>query len=306
MRTKTADLVRITLKDLLDAYPRNPAVRLGLSAAFFLPALVFSRRLERFSRDIGVLGLREAARGLLGKFYLGVRVRGDGPPGEGGLLVLCNHPGVGDSLALLSALERRDARIVAGEREFFRALPELSDLLIPVPDDPGKRIGTLRAMARDLKAGRTVVLYPAGSIEPDPLLHPDEEPLKPWSSAAGLLVLLAAREGFRFSLKPVLVGGVLPPHAVGGPPSGAASAETAPTREVREKRAVGRIIGLAAARRDTIALAWGRTFPSEDFAGRSAGEITALIMAEAAGLLREEKNERGPWSHPSRETPRPG
>ncbi len=298
------DLLRISLKDLLDAYPSGRAVRLGLSVLFFLPALLFSGRMARFSRNIGKLGLQEAARRLLEEFYASVQVVGDGPPAEGGLLVLSNHPGVGDSLALLAALERSDVRIVAGERDFFRALPGLAGSLIPVPEDERKRIGVLRAMAGDLRAGRTVILYPAGRIEPDPLLHPDRYPLEEWSSAVGLLVLLAAREGFRFGIKPALVGGVLPGRLFEGRNSIPAAGGDEARRELMERRAVGRIIGLAAARRDSVTLAWGRTLMSDQFAGLSAAEITARVMEEASGLLRIGTSGPDPWSHPSRETTR--
>jgi hypothetical protein len=302
--TKRLELLRISLKDLLDAYPRRRALRLGLSILFCFPALAFSVRMARFSRNIGKLGLREAARRLLEEFYAGVRVCGNGPPAEGGLLVLSNHPGVGDSLALIAALERTDVRIVAGEREFFRALPGLASSLIPVPEDERKRIGVLRAVAGDLRAGRTVILYPAGRIEPDPLLHPERYPLEEWSSAVGLLVVLAAREGFRFGLKPALVGGVLPARLFEGrPPPPSAGGDEAGWK-LMERRAVGRIIGLAAARRDAVTLAWGRTLMSDRFAGLSAEEITARVMDEASGLLRTGTSGPGPWSHPSRETPR--
>lgn len=303
MTTRRLELLRISLKDMLDAYPENRALRLGLSILFFLPALSFAHRMARFSRNVGLRGLREASRLLLEEFYAGVRVSGNGPPAEGGLLVLSNHPGVGDSLALLAALERNDVRIVAAERDFFRALPGLADCLILVPEDERKRIGTLRAMAADLKAGRTVVLYPAGRIEPDPLLHPDRYPLEAWSAAVGLLVVLAAREGFSFDLKPALVGGVLPPRAVGRPAAAAAGRGDG-EEERRERRAVGRIIGLGAARRDAVTLAWGRTLGSDLFVGLGAPEITDRVRAEASGLLRRETSGPGPWSTPIPDTPR--
>ena len=268
-------LFTISLRDILSAYGHNPLVRGFLRLIFAIPALRFALFMAQCDREIPQRGLREASRKLLRRFYRGVTVLGEKPHREGGLLIVANHPGVGDSLALLSSLERDDIRLVAGEREFFFALPNLLPYLILVPEDPSKRTGVLRAMVDDLRQGKTVILYPAGEIEPDPFLHPDESFLKPWSSAIGLLVRLAQQGGFHFRIQPAISAQVLPPHVLG--PS---YAKKPALRNTLERKAVGKIIGLGRATSDSILLVWGPGISSQPLSGLSASAVTDKVMDE--------------------------
>mgnify|MGYP005848196295 FL=1 len=311
---KKASLIRlyqISLRDMLAAYPKNPIIRFILSLLFTVPALRFAYLLVRFNEDISRKGLQGAAQRLLREFYRGVSqyrespgaeraphespssagsaYENPGPAREGpqvfsqvssqvsskGLLILANHPGVGDSLALLSVLERQDIFLVAAEREFFYALPALIPYLILVPEDPAKRNGVVRAMLGALKAGATVVLYPAGEIEPDPMVHPESAMLKPWSTVIGLLVRLARHGVFDFSIDCAITANVLPPHVLGK-----GRAKNRADQEKREKRALGKIIGLGAAKQDQIILVWPYHLKAVDLPEASAEVLTSHIMDE--------------------------
>lgn len=275
---KKASLYRlftISLQDILSAYGPNPIVRGFLRLLFAIPALRFAHFMAQFDGHITQLGLCEASKRLLRRFYRGVTVHGEKPHQEGGLLIVANHPGMGDSLALLSSLERDDIRLVAGERKFFFALPNLLPYLILVPEDPSKRTGVLRAMVDDLKQGKTVILYPAGEIEPDPFLHPDESFLKPWSPAIGLLVRLAQQGGFHVTIQPAVSAQVLPPHVLGR-----RYVQRPALREKLERQAVGKIIGLGRAKADSIMLFWGPDISSQALSGLSASAVTDKVMDE--------------------------
>jgi hypothetical protein len=124
-------------------------------------------------------------------------------------MVVSNHPGVVDALVLFSALNRDDVRVVANERMFFKALPNLSQHLIAVATDPNRRIETLRRMDHSLRAGSALVLFAAGEIEPDPRYAPkDAGVLRRWSSVIGVMSRIAARTGAEFPVVSVLLSGV--------------------------------------------------------------------------------------------------
>ena len=55
-----------------------------------------------FDKKIFKYGLVEACRQLLHKYYSGVEVGNFNIPEKSGVLLLSNHPGVGDSTALIS------------------------------------------------------------------------------------------------------------------------------------------------------------------------------------------------------------
>jgi hypothetical protein len=129
----------------------------------------FSARLLAFDADIAARGLQAATRGLLehytasplpvctGQAYL---------PRTGPLLVTANHPGLTDALALLASMPRADVTIIAAERPLLAALPHLRPHLGIVNER--HRSAALRSTIRHLQAGRCVLLFPAGRIEPDP------------------------------------------------------------------------------------------------------------------------------------------
>jgi hypothetical protein len=285
MKGNFVRVLRISLRDLLESY--HPALRILAGTVFFLPVCVFALRLLRFDRDIGAAGLRAAAGRFFSRLYGGIREEGQPPSGAGGLLILCNHPGAGDSLALISRIPRGDLFPVVHDREFFRALPELYARTVPVPDDPKGRILSVREMARRLKEGGAVLLYPAGKIEPDPALPPEaggttaESAVSAyWTDAAGLLAVIAGREGFEFGILPVIVAGVIPEKALHSyVPWGVAD------RETQEKRAVGRIVGFGAARTATVTICWGQEESASQLRRRFAS--SRRIMDHLRGRAAE-------------------
>ena len=96
----------------------------------------------------------------------------DRVPREGPVLVVSNHPGLADAVALFATMPRDDLRVIAAERPFLSALPNTSRALIPVPDTPTGRPGAVRVAARHLRRGGAVITFPGGKIEPDPAVLP--------------------------------------------------------------------------------------------------------------------------------------
>jgi hypothetical protein len=74
-----------------------------------------------------------------------------------------------DTVALLACLASRpDLRVIALDRPFLQALPNVARHLIMVPDHEVGRMGVLRAGVKHLKQGGALLTFPGGEIEPDP------------------------------------------------------------------------------------------------------------------------------------------
>ena len=187
------DLVRaVGIGPLVDALP-------GIARLFDGPARALARRLEAF--DQGLDQAAPAARDLLASLGTRVSVRGELPLSRGPRLFVANHPGLGDVLALLTVLDSPDLRIVARDRRFLRALPNLCHRLILVSDRrPGE---VLSRVARHLDGGGAVLTFPAGRIEADPAwASPDS--WGTWSASTAFW----ARKIRGLQVQPCLVAGV--------------------------------------------------------------------------------------------------
>jgi len=114
-------------------------------------------------------------------------------PARGPLLVAANHPGLSDAVALLAALGRDDAWIVAANYPFLRALRLASRRFLFVSDDHTDRLSVLRRIISTLRRGETVVVFPAGGLELDPALSHvgARASLATWSRSIELLARLA-------------------------------------------------------------------------------------------------------------------
>lgn len=165
--------------------------------------------LARFDADLAIVGLGAAAQRLLRRFGASVDVEGGLPP-HGAVLVVTNHPGAYDSIAMMAAAGRDDVALIAAERTFLAAMPRFREHLVFVADAKesvrARAAGLRRALAW-LDAGHVLVQYGAGAIEPDVrFARPGEDALGAWSDGTGVLAAHAAKRGA--TIVPTLVSGV--------------------------------------------------------------------------------------------------
>lgn len=203
-------LTEATLDDLVAGFhlPSDAAVVRTLMRPL---ARRFATRIATFDDRVARAGLASGARSELPVFVRTLTTHGrDLVPAEGPLLIAANHPGVADALALTLALEARgDLKVVALDRPFLRALPGVASRLIWV--DPAHPAGTLRPAREHLRQGGALLTFPAGGIEPDPVVAPGAvESLARWSRSTDLLV----RQVPGLRVQPVAVGGVLSAKAL--------------------------------------------------------------------------------------------
>jgi hypothetical protein len=168
-------------------------VQRGLALPFYAASRTLGSTLAGLDDAIGTRGLPAAATQTLERF--GVALQKSGAElGQGPQLVLANHPGAYDALALMSALGREDLRILAADRSFLRALPRLSQHLLFVAERPGERAGALKRAVRHLRNGGALLHFPAGQIEPDADFEPAyAKLLRPWQPGVAALVAACAR-----------------------------------------------------------------------------------------------------------------
>ena len=136
-------------------------------------------------------------------------------PLEGPLLLVANHPGLCDAVALFAATPRPDLRVVAAERPFLDALPNTSRRLFTVPEaSAAGRFGLIRAAGKHLRGGGAILTFPGGRIEPDPGVLPGAaEALGRWSASVDLFARLVPG----LAVVPAVVSGVLSPTALRNP-----------------------------------------------------------------------------------------
>lgn len=178
---------------------------------------LFADNMASFNLELVTLGLAEASTALCRRY--GGRVVADGLehiPRSGPILLVSNHPGMFDTLGIYATLPRPDIRALARPQPLLGLMTSLAPNLLMLPDEGAGRAGGLRQVLQLLRADGALLIYPAGHLEPEPMLlgrhglkDAPNEPLIPWSSGVGTLVKLAVRQGIPLQVVPVALAGVL-------------------------------------------------------------------------------------------------
>ncbi len=193
MSQRLDSLTDINLDDLVGAFgwQYHAALRAMVRRLFRGVAKSFAREMLEFDDNAGEHGLAEAARRTERLHVLDVRVFGMERLPAGRFLALSNHPGMTDTLALFAALNRPDLRVIALDRPFLMSLPNISEHLFYLPDQPGERVRVVRQVARYLRSGGALLTFPAGHNEPDPDVYAGAvDSLRSWVDSAGAFVRL--------------------------------------------------------------------------------------------------------------------
>lgn len=211
-----ADLRASALDDLL----RGLGITHALSRRVLGPPLAwFARRFAgemlEMDRLVGEQGFGAAADYLLGRFAGCVTVEGaEHVPADGPLLVVANHCGTVDIVCLWHLLRHHsDVKIIALDRPILRAVPHLASRLIYVNGD--RRV--LDEAAAHLAGGGTLITFPAGAIEPDPMLRPADAvaSLERWHPSTRALLKRVPD----LAVLPVAIGGVISTRWLRRPPA---------------------------------------------------------------------------------------
>ncbi len=160
-------------------------------AALVKPA---ARRLAELAAEfedrVQAYGLPVASQWILPRFIRSIDVAGqESIPTEGPLLVAANHPGMIDGLIIAAQIPRPDLKIVLADLPFFTSLHVLKERLIYVSRDTYQRLTPVRAAIRHLRSGGAVLLFPGGTIEPDPAVLPGmDRAVERWSNSVNIIL----------------------------------------------------------------------------------------------------------------------
>jgi hypothetical protein len=208
MPSNVETLTQINLDDLISSFgwQNRPFLARLVRRTLVAPPQAFAHQMVEFDCAIPAHGLVQASRLAIRNFVNDIRVFGrDRIPGSG-FLALSNHPGMTDTLSLFIALNRPDLRIIALDRPFLNALPNMSKQLAYVTDDQSSRIRMVRQLSTHLRNGGAVLTFPAGHIEPDPdIQNGAVESLCDWTDSVGVFARMAPEA----AILPVLVRGVV-------------------------------------------------------------------------------------------------
>lgn len=140
---------------------------------------------------------------------LGVEVQVQGRsnvPVEGPTVILANHPGAYDSMAIGSLLPRRDLKAIVAKTRFYQVLPHIHPELLYASDDQGDKLLVIKRAVEHLKRGGSLLQFGSGLIEPDPATHPvGAEVFEKWSPSIEILL----RKVPETQVVPTIASGVL-------------------------------------------------------------------------------------------------
>lgn len=210
MPSQLDTLTQINLDDLVSSFgwQGNPFLAALVRRGFVRPARKFARQMVEFDNLVGQTSLAEASRTIVQRLYVqDVCVHGrEHIPPTGPALFLSNHPGMADTISLFAAINRTDLKIIALHRPFLVSLTNVTRDLFYISDDASERMRAVRGASAHLRNGGSALTFPAGSIEPDPLVYPGAfDSLTKWTDSAGVFLRLARD----LRIVPVLVSGVI-------------------------------------------------------------------------------------------------
>jgi hypothetical protein len=209
-------LTSINLDDLVSSFgwQQRPLLARLLRKLFLKPARTLAKYVAEFDNAVEEQGLVDASRQIAKHFVKDIRVFGLDLIPDSAFLALSNHPGMTDTVSIFCALNIPQLKIIALDRPFLIALPNMSKQLFFVKDDPTSRMALIRQVSGYLRSGGSALTFPAGEIEPDPQVYPGAtESLQSWTDSVGIFIRMAPEA----AILPMLVRNVIWDKAANSP-----------------------------------------------------------------------------------------
>lgn len=182
---------RIT-QEILAAFglPRNSRILSLFEKIFQNPIRRFSHIAAIFDDEAARSGLNGGAQKALPYFPLEITSWGkESIPSCGPVLILSNHPGAYDSLALVSCIPRADLKLLVSDIPFSRALENARKNFIYVNFTSTGGFQALMTTMQTLRNGNAILTFPRGEVEPDPEFMPGASgTINQWSDSIRILI----------------------------------------------------------------------------------------------------------------------
>lgn len=280
-----AELSRTLQQEIWKALGLSPDTRLQhlFRPVIGPPVRRFAQLAADFDRTVAESGFLEAIRGVLPRFVSGLEVAGQSHlPTSGPLLVVANHPGGADALAVAASLPRNDLKLVVSALPFIRELPNSARHLIYTARlDTHQRMEVVRSAIRHLREGGALLIFPRGVVEPDPEVLPGaSESLADWSPSLGII----ARSVPQLEIVTAIVSGVLSRTSLRNPIAKL-------RKEPRERQKLAEILQLIQQmlfpRRMVVnaRLSFGSPLSAAELYDQDARSITQQVVDRARKLL---------------------
>lgn len=208
---QVADLRQSILDDIFKDFvdPRKKWVRSLLEPLVWFSAHRFAGLAANLDNNITLFGLRQALREFVAPFVRDVKIDGsENIPQDGPLLIVSNHPGAIDGIAIGASLPRDDLNVMATGFPLLKRLPSASQRIIFIDPHAPTNLTGVRSTISHLEAGGAVLIFPSGRVEPDPAILPNaRQALKNWSPSIELFL----RKVPETQVLVTIVSGVLSP-----------------------------------------------------------------------------------------------
>lgn len=169
---------------------RRGALRRAFGWLFALPTRRFARIMADVDAAVGVGGPPAGCQTMLDALGVKTAVMGiENIPKTGPAIILANHPGAYDSMAIGSVIPRTDLKAIVGRTRLYQVLPNIHPKVIYASEIRSENMTTLRQAVLHLKQGGSLLQFGSGLIEPDPALQPlDDSVFKRWSPSIELFM----------------------------------------------------------------------------------------------------------------------
>jgi len=189
--------------------------RRSLGWMFGWPTKIFARHLAEADEAVAEGGAPAGCRKVLDLLSVQPQVMGQwNIPMDGPTIILSNHPGAYDSMAIGSQILRKDLKAVVSLTQLYQRLPNIHKALFFVGDEGADRMVTVRDVVAHLNQGWSLLQFGSGLIEPDPATHPiTDEVFDKWSPSLEIFL----RKAPDTKVVPTIASGVLLPRFLSHP-----------------------------------------------------------------------------------------
>lgn len=169
---------------------RTGFLRKALGWFFYLPTYRFARMMAEVDRATEYGGLPAGSQRMNTFLKVHTSIKGDeNIPLIGPAIILSNHPGAYDSIALGACVNRLDLKVIVSETGFYRTLPHIQPHLIMVSLDASQTMLALRQAIDHLQQGGILLQFGSGLIEPDPAIRPvGDDVFAKWSRSLEIML----------------------------------------------------------------------------------------------------------------------
>ena len=186
---------------------RRGFLRQTLGWLFALPTQRFAHYMAAVDGALAEGGPPAGCRVMMDALNVDIQSKGrEYIPTTGPAMLLANHPGAYDSMAIGSLVPRKDLKVIATGTRLYSVMPNLRPNVFFVSDKPEENMVTLRNAIDHIRQGGILLQFGSGKVEPDPATNPvGDEVFAKWSPSLEIIL----RKVPEMLVVPTITSGVL-------------------------------------------------------------------------------------------------